>query len=93
MLKKAGALLDQLEDRARARDDQLDLFAGADPDESPADFMAPNVHVDPRPLLAHRVMQALSEIDPDALNPRQALDEIYRLHALLSDSNPDPIDP
>ena len=93
VLKKAGALLDQLEDRARARDDQLDLFAGADPDESPADFMAPNAHLDPRPLLAHRVMQALSEIDPDALNPRQALDEIYRLHALLADTDPDPIDP
>jgi len=87
VLKKAGALLDQLEDRARARDDQLDLFAGKDPDEPAADFMALDLEADTQPSLAQRVLHALREIDPDALNPRQALDELYRLQALLSDAN------
>jgi len=87
VLKKAGALLDQLEDRARARDDQLDLFAGNNPDEPAADLIALDLEADTQPSLAQRVLDALREIDPDALNPRQALDELYRLQALLSDTN------
>ena len=93
VLKKAGALLDQLEDRARARDDQLDLFAGKDPDEPAGDFMALDLEADTQPSLAQRVLDALREIDPDALNPRQALDELYRLQALLSDANTPYSDP
>jgi len=93
VLKKAGALLDQLEDRARARDDQLDLFAGNNPDEPAADLMALDLEADMQPSLAQRVLHALREIDPDALNPRQALDELYRLQALLSDANTPYSDP
>ena len=93
VLKKAGALLDQLEDRARARDDQLDLFAGNNPDEATADLMALDLEADMQPSLAQRVLHALREIDPDALNPRQALDELYRLQALLSDANTPYTDP
>jgi DNA mismatch repair protein MutS len=35
-----------------------------------------------------QVAEALAAIDPDALNPRQALDALYRLRALLDDEGP-----
>jgi len=34
-------------------------------------------------LPSSAVEQALQKIDPDALSPREALDLLYRLHALL----------
>jgi DNA mismatch repair protein MutS len=91
VVRKAGALLEQLEARARARDDQLDLFAlgdGADaaPDD-PAHGTPGTSREDPA-VAAARVAEALAEIDPDALNPRQALDALYALRALLDRSEP-----
>ncbi|HMS79647.1 MAG TPA: DNA mismatch repair protein MutS, partial [Burkholderiaceae bacterium] len=91
VIRKAGGLLEQLEARARARDDQLDLFAlgdGATDDDGPADHAdaAPS-RVDPA-LAAARVAEALATIDPDALNPRQALDALYALRALLDGRDP-----
>jgi DNA mismatch repair protein MutS len=98
VVRKAGAMLEQLEARAREHDDQLDLFAasGADgepagtgsashdpgvPDDPPGTTRAPQ---GPAPdTAAARVAAALSDIDPDALNPRQALEALYRLRALL----------
>jgi DNA mismatch repair protein MutS len=97
VIRKAGHLLSELEARARADDDQLDLFAfdpTADddnaasngPDDSSAAVAgtaAPGS--DPR---AVRVTAALAAIDPDTLNPRQALEALYRLHALLDTEHP-----
>jgi hypothetical protein len=33
---------------------------------------------------------ALADIDPDTLNPRQALEALYRLRAMLDDQDPEP---
>jgi DNA mismatch repair protein MutS len=117
VIRKAGALLEQLEARARAHDDQLDLFAlgesdggdgedavgaagapdtrDAGPERSgiEADFAAPPPAARSAGLAApttsdraaERVAEALAAIDPDAMNPRQALDALYRLRALLDD--------
>ncbi len=105
VLRKAATLLEQLETRARAHDDQLDLFAladdvggPADAQEVPGDDASASVSAadDRLPGLAGasaaapdartaRVVAALADIDPDALNPRQALDALYRLRALLDD--------
>jgi DNA mismatch repair protein MutS len=105
VVRKAGQLLEQLESRARAHDDQLDLFSlgddpaigpdgpGTDNDGSPSggeDTVGADARsTDPaggRPAM--RVVEALAAIDPDALNPRQALDALYRLRALLDGEGP-----
>jgi DNA mismatch repair protein MutS len=116
VIRKAGQLLGELEARARADDDQLDLFAldplaeeeaedgrrslldgpsMSDPADADADADADalrrtaarpgDVGADPR---AARVAEALAAIDPDGLNPRQALEALYRLRALLDDGGP-----
>ena len=90
VIRKAGLLLEQLEARARAHDDQLDLFAGDGRDHTDIDIdiddEAPEAGQSTRPSPpsgATRVAQALADIDPDSLNPREALDALYRLRALL----------
>jgi DNA mismatch repair protein MutS len=50
----------------------LPLFAGAPPDDVPAPADQPD------PLHT-----ALAELDPDRLSPREALDALYRLKAML----------
>ncbi|WP_421621285.1 DNA mismatch repair protein MutS [Alkalilimnicola ehrlichii] len=60
--------LEEESSRQRAEPDQLSLFA------EPA----------PPPPLPSAAEQALSEVDPDELSPRQALDLLYRLKALTS---------
>ncbi|MCX7229443.1 MAG: DNA mismatch repair protein MutS [Burkholderiales bacterium] len=101
VVRKAGQLLEQLEARARAHDEQLDLFSlGDDPAIEPG---GPGTDDDDEALPGHeeaegpgvrgtgpaasgpamRAVEALAAIDPDALNPRQALDALYRLRALL----------
>ena len=98
VVRKAGLLLEQLEARARAHDDQLDLFGLPDGDPSAA-LMDPGEtsrdgspdsgqRNDPRAVAApaaDRVAAALAEIDPDTLNPRQALEALYQLRAMLDD--------
>ena len=112
VVRKAGQLLEPLEARARAHDDQLDLFslgddpaigaggpgidddgppgAGADGEDGPSrpgDTANPGPHgAEGGPAM--RVAEALAAIDPDALNPRQALDALYRLRALLDGEGP-----
>jgi DNA mismatch repair protein MutS len=111
VIRKAGQLLGELEARARADDDQFDLFAldplaehesahgagtpfdglprhghaGADPDGPDRAARPDDIRVDPQ---AARVAAALAAIDPDTLNPRQALEALYRLRALLDDERP-----
>ena len=71
VLKRAEAVLKGLEARAQGGSGrQLPTKADA-----PAQF---DLFTKPSPAL-----DALREIDPDTLTPRQALDLIYRVHALL----------
>ena len=70
LIRQARAALEALEAQQRAGDAQVDLFA-APPAAGPA----------PEPSAAE---QALAAIDPDALTPREALAQLYRLQALLS---------
>ncbi|MFN7642740.1 MAG: DNA mismatch repair protein MutS [Burkholderiales bacterium] len=105
VVRKAGQLLEQLEARARAHDEQFDLFSlgddpalgpdgpGTDDDGSPSaredTAGADGRETDPAASeSAMRVVEALAAIDPDALNPRQALDALYRLRALLDGEGP-----
>lgn len=41
---------------------------------------APMMHFEPEP---HPLIDALAAVDPDALNPREAHDLLYRLCAML----------
>jgi DNA mismatch repair protein MutS len=79
--RRAGALLAALEQRAGRLTDAaaLPLFAAAR-----------ETHTDPPPDLHPReaepdpVHAALEKIDPDRLSPREALETIYRLRALIA---------
>ena len=68
LIRQARATLEALEAKADAGQAQVDLFA------PPPAAAAPE---------ASAVEQALAAIDPDKLSPREALDELYRLRALL----------
>jgi DNA mismatch repair protein MutS len=89
VVRKAGQLLEQLEARAREHDDQLDLFAqvsdsadgAGEADTTLSALEPPEAHH----AAGDALVAALRAIDPDALNPRQALDALYALHALLND--------
>jgi DNA mismatch repair protein MutS len=73
VLLRAQEVLKALEARARGLDplgDELPLFA------RPAA---------PAPV-AHPVLDALAGLDADALSPREALDALYRLQALLREA-------
>ncbi|HER19922.1 MAG TPA: DNA mismatch repair protein MutS, partial [Chromatiales bacterium] len=69
VIDSARRRLRELENQSRSEPvPQLDLFAFPEPATAP----------EPDPAL-----EALREIDPDALTPRQALDALYRLKDLL----------
>ncbi|MFZ5543701.1 MAG: DNA mismatch repair protein MutS [Pseudomonadota bacterium] len=68
VIRQARAALEALERQQQAGDPQVDLFA---PPPAPA-AAAP----------ASPVEEALEDIDPDKLSPREALDILYRLKAL-----------
>jgi DNA mismatch repair protein MutS len=89
VVRKAGLLLEQLEARAREHDDQLDLFAADASDATgrwpPAAVPGGPAAAAAAPSRADRLAQALLEIDPDTLNPRQAHELLYRLRTLLDD--------
>jgi DNA mismatch repair protein MutS len=70
VIRQARAALEALEAQQRERDAQVDLFAAP-----PAE---------PRASEPSAVERALAALDPDALTPRDALAELYRLRALLS---------
>jgi DNA mismatch repair protein MutS len=70
VVKRARALLVQLEERAAGTRPQLDLFAAA---ASPA----------PEPAPAHdELRERLHEVDLDALTPREALQLLYDLREI-----------
>lgn len=77
VLRRAEAVLKSLERTARsARPEDLPLFATLD-------------QPDAEPIPAASAVEAvLGAIDPDAMTPREALDALYRLRALLPDKRP-----
>jgi DNA mismatch repair protein MutS len=95
VIRAASQLLGELEARARAHDDQLDLFAMPQgPAPEPTDptrgaaASAPTRGGEP-----DRAMQALArlrEIDPDALSAREALELLYELRAQVDDDTGEP---
>ncbi len=72
LVRSARKRLAQLEEQATLNGSQRDLFAR--PDEAEPDH----------PL--HPVLEMLGPLDPDTLSPKQALDLIYRLKKLHSDT-------
>ncbi|MBK1709381.1 MULTISPECIES: DNA mismatch repair protein MutS [Marichromatium] len=77
VIARARARLQELEQNARAHAEreavQLSLFA-AEPAAAPT----------PEPPAPDPLHEALEALDPDALSPREALDALYRLRALLT---------
>lgn len=74
VLARASAVLTALEERARGLDplsDEMPLFARAAEPRSA------------QPQAGHPALSALAALDPDALSPREAQDELYRLKSLL----------
>ena len=82
VVKRAGGLLSALEQRAGRLTDAaaLPLFAAA-PKAAP-----PEPVPDPAP---DALREALQAADPDRMTPREALEELYRLKALLVVDAPD----
>jgi len=93
VIRAASQLLGELEARARAHDDQLDLFAvsdaGASFPDGPVDALgAAESAVQPafgESGTAQRVLERLRDVDPDSLSARDALELVYALRAQLDD--------
>jgi DNA mismatch repair protein MutS len=86
VLRQARALLESLESRQAADSAQIDLFAAPpgpvlrdEPDPVPT--TTADAATDP-------LRQALDDIDPDHLSPRDALDALYRLKRLATPAGP-----
>jgi DNA mismatch repair protein MutS len=71
LVRQARTTLEALEAQAQTGQPQVDLFAAAP---------TPPASAPPSP-----VHEALARIQPDTLTPREALDALYRLKALLND--------
>jgi DNA mismatch repair protein MutS len=88
LIRQARATLEALEAQSRADDAQFDLFSPAsapagndfDDGQHPASVSADAPAETPAGPSATE--QALAQIDPDTLTPREALDALYRLKAL-----------
>jgi DNA mismatch repair protein MutS len=70
VVQQARHILAELESQSQHTQQQIDLFAPA-----PASAA--------REPALHPALQMLAELDPDAMSPREALDALYRLRALL----------
>ena len=71
LIRQARATLESLESTQRERDSQFDLFA---PPPMPAE------------RLPSEVEDAVAALEPDTLSPKEALDALYRLKALIKDA-------
>ena len=78
-LKSAQKHLNDLENQAAANRPQLDIFS-AMPSENGADEEGKEQEVEPVDnLQTNELTEALAQIQPDNLTPREALDALYRL--------------
>jgi len=73
IVRQAQHTLEALERQSREGAAQVDLFSAPPPQASP---QAPPA-----------ALQALAQLDPDTLTPREALDALYRLKALAKDDS------
>jgi DNA mismatch repair protein MutS len=72
VIRAARKHLARLESQALEASNQLDLFAAPAPaDEAPE-------------VVPHALLDALAELDPDALTPREALEQLYHLKRLAA---------
>lgn len=81
-LKAAQKHLDELEAQAAANRPQLDIFS-AMPSENRADEVEPDIE----PVChaqTDELAEALAQIQPDNLTPREALDALYRLKEICN---------
>jgi DNA mismatch repair protein MutS len=88
VIRQARSTLEALEAKAQAGQAQVDLFA-APPQAEPLDTVDARDAIDVAEAKAAAndepgaLEAALAAIDPDTLSPREALDALYRLRALL----------
>ena len=84
VLNQARQNLKALEEKASAHQSQVDLFIGLD--EAKDQNLLPNTEDFDPPQVSSPVPTelelALSQIDPDALTPREALEALYQLKKL-----------
>ncbi len=73
LIRQARAALEALETQSRERDAQVDLFAAPPAPAAP---------------VASPVDEALAQIEPDTLTPREALDALYRLKQIQQKASP-----
>jgi DNA mismatch repair protein MutS len=89
VIRAARRHLALLEAQSTRSEGQFDLFSMESMVSAPeSDSPASSVMIDetqPNDML----LNALAEIDPDQLSPRDALDALYRLKRLADDSNTD----
>ncbi|HLS51463.1 MAG TPA: DNA mismatch repair protein MutS, partial [Burkholderiaceae bacterium] len=83
VIRHATQKLRQLEN-LNAPSPQLDLFA-APAKNKPTESKPPEPELEPSPLI-----EALTDIEPDNLTPREALNELYRLKLLLGSNKQAP---
>ena len=92
VIRAAHALLNELESRAREQDAQIDLFA-AESDTFDSSILDESVGVDPaavpQDMSERAALERLRALEPDRLSPRDALEAIYAIRALL-DAGPTP---
>ena len=76
-VRRAAQLLAALEKGRHGTTAELPLFAAADPNLDPS-------RQDATPLLPDPLRDALAEVEPDRLTPRDALEILYRIKALAA---------
>jgi DNA mismatch repair protein MutS len=79
VIRAARRHLAELEAHSLQASPQFDLFAAPATEEQPQS----EAGAEPAPAPHDPLARALGEIDPDTLTPRQALDALYRLKAVL----------
>jgi DNA mismatch repair protein MutS len=79
VIKAARKHLARLEAQALDATPQLDLFAAPSVDANDEEIEAPATATSPA---MRELLEALDELDPDALTPREALDRLYQLKRL-----------
>jgi DNA mismatch repair protein MutS len=86
VIRAARKHLAALEAQSVQSTSQFDLFASpcVDYDSPPEAQEAETPKDDPAAQTAAEILHALSDIDPDAMSPREALDAMYRLKQLAS---------
>ena len=83
-LKAAQKHLNDLENQAAANRPQLDIFS-AMPSENGADEEGKTQEIEPVDnLQTNELAEALAQIQPDNLTPREALDALYRLKEICN---------